>query len=216
MCVHHQTLKAYQEAGYDYQKTPHDVAELTFNNWIKQSGRNPTIIVNRITRIRAPKDKKGNREFLTWSEKRIGYDHVGNERAFTEDRMGEYKIPIFRHEWDTSSNTIHAVQIERQEVQYEQPYDKKKIDELYELADETKCKFYVQVGSQRFSITSFNDFRNGDFDQLVQLGKSPHYYLEELYPVEPVPKPVDVDITTVVQETPKRGGKRDEISTTNA
>lgn len=216
--VHSETLKAYELAGYDYNKTPHDIAEQTFNNWIKQSGRNPTIIVNRITRIKASRDKNGNNEFLTWSERRIGYDHVGNERAFTEDKMGKYDIPVFRHEWDTSSNTIRAVQIERHETVYWQAYTPEKIDELYENADETKCQFYVQIGSQRYSITSFNDFRNGDFDKLVQLGKSEAYYLNEIYPPEEV-----VTNNTVIVETPpppsgnnKRGKEKNENSPTNA
>lgn len=214
--VHSETLKAYELAGYDYQKTPHDIAEQSFNNWIKQSGRNPTIIVNRITRIKAAKDKDGNNEFITWSERRIGYDHVGNERGFTEDRMGQYTLPIFRHEWDTSSNTIHAVQIERHENVYWQPYSPEKIDELFANADETKCQFYVQVGSIRYSITSFADFRNGDFDKLVQLGKSEAYYLDEIYPPEQPIEVVKETNTVVVDSQPPKRGKKDENSPTNA
>ena len=191
--VHSQTLKAYEMAGIEYVKTPHDVAEISFNNWIKQSGRDPIKTVNRITRLLTKPNKNKESEFITWSEKRLGYDHVGNEKSFTEDRMGQYILPVFRNEFDQSTNSIKALQIERQEVVYYQPYDPKFIDKLNDMADPVKIKYYVQRGTNRYSIGDYDDFRNGKYEQLLQLGKSNRYYLHELYPEfdEPVVRRIE-------------------------
>lgn len=191
--VHSQTLKAYEMAGIEYVKTPHDVAEISFNNWIKQSGRDPIKTVNRITRLLTKPNKNKESEFITWSEKRLGYDHVGNEKSFTEDRMGQYILPVFRNEFDQATNSIKALQIERQEVVYYQPYDSKFIDKLNDMADPVKIKYYVQRGTNRYSIGDYDDFRNGKYEQLLQLGKSNRYYLHELYPEidEPVVRRIE-------------------------
>lgn len=178
--VHEETLRAYEMAGYPYQRTPHDIAELNFENWIRQSGRTPVLVVNAIRRVQTSPDKDGNTEFITWSEKRVGHDHVGNERTFTEDRMGQYDLPVFKNEWDPSNNTIQAVQVEGNTVVHYKPYSPEAIDDLYEIADKTKIQFYVVVGSKRYSIYSFEDFRDGKFEKLVQLGKSDKFYLDEL------------------------------------
>jgi hypothetical protein len=177
-----ETLEAYEKAGIEYRLTPHDVAEVYFNNWIKQSGREPIIIVNRITRLKTKPDSKGRTEFITWSEKKIGYDHVGNEKSFTEDRCGQHIIPIFRNEFDQTTNTIKALQIERQETVYTTPYSPDKIDELNDLADPVKIQYYVQRGTNRYAIGDYDDFRDGKYEDLLQLGKSTKYYLRELYP----------------------------------
>lgn len=180
--VSKETIEAYERAGMEYNPTPHDVAEIHFNNWIKQSGREPIKIVNRITRLKTKADKKGRTEFITWSEKRIGYDHVGNEKSFTEDRMGQYTLPIFRNEFDQTTNSIKALQIERQETVYTQPYTAEAIDKLNELADPIKIQYYVQRGTDRYAIGDYEDFRDGKYEDLLQLGKSTKYYLHELYP----------------------------------
>lgn len=208
--VHEETLRAYELAGYPYMRTPHDIAELAFENWIRQSGRMPIIVVNRITRIQTTPDKNGNTEFITWSEKRVGHDHVGNERTFTEDRMGQYDLPVFKNEWDPSNNTIQAVQVEGNNTIHHVPYSPEKIDELFELADKTKIQYYVQIGTKRYGIYSFDDFRNGKFEQLVQLGKSEKFYLNELE------KHDNVSPTNISPNIPSTGRRKNETSSTDA
>lgn len=172
---HQATVRAYKDAQFDYQNTSHDLAEEEFIKWNQLSGRTPTVIVNHITRT-----KIANEEWITWGETRIGYDHVGNEKTFTEDRMGQYIIPIFNKSWDTRTNRVVAVAVTKKETRYDTPYSVEKLRELYKQADRLAIKFYVKTGTTRYMIKRYEDFEQGKYEDLLELGNSKFASLQEL------------------------------------
>ena len=170
---HAETLRAYSDANFPYTKTSHDLAEEEFQKWSDLSGRNPITVVNHITRVKVQKQNaKAADEFLTWGETRIGYDHVGNERTFTEDRMGTYIIPIFNKNWDTRTNRVQAISITKRDIRYDTPFTVEKLRELYSKADKVSVKFYVRSGTFRYLIREYDDFEQGRYEDLLEIGRS--------------------------------------------
>jgi hypothetical protein len=203
--VHPLTLKEFAEVNYKYIDTAHDLAEKDFNNWCKLSGRQPNITINHITRVKTPKVNPGDpEEFLTWGEHRMGFDHVGNEKSFTEDRMGSYQFPIFNRTWDTRTNTITATAITKKETRYDTPYTPDKLQELYSMADKVNCKFYVRTGGNRYTVRYFNDFESGKYEDLIELGQSKFTTLQELLNARQTMVPVSM-IDRINERTVERG-----------
>jgi hypothetical protein len=211
--VHPLTLKEYQEVSYRYVDNAHDKAEKDFNNWCKLSGRAPKITVNHITRVKVTSAEVGQpEEFLTWGETRVGFDHVGNEKTFTEDRMGSYIYPVFNKTWATETNTIIATSITKKETKYDTPFTPEKLAELYSMADKVNCKFYVKSGGNRYTIRYYNDFLSGSYEDLVELGQSKFNTLQELLNTRQQMIPastVDKLVESKDRETRGRGRKED-------
>ncbi len=179
--THPLTLREYNDVSYEYIDSAHDLAEKDFNSWCQLSGRAPIITVNHITRVKVPKTKKDEpEEFLTWGETRTGFDHVGNEKNFTEDRMGQYQFPVFNRQWDTKTNRIVATSITKKETRYDVPFTSSKLEELWSLADRVNCKFYVKSGGTKYGIRYYQDFAAAKFDDLVELGRSDYSTLQEV------------------------------------
>lgn len=208
MCPHPLTLKEYADVDFDYVYTPHDAAELEFNNWCKLSGRAPHVTVNHITRVKVPRSKPEDpEEFLSWGETRTGFDHVGNEKTFTEDRMGRYILPVFNRTWNTQTNRISATSITKKETKYDTEFTKERLEQLYSDADRVNCKFYVQSGGNRWLIRYYDDFLNGSYDDLLELGQSKFNLLQELLNSRQQMVPVSMVDKMNDNSRPSRKGK---------
>lgn len=174
--VHQKVAEAYQKAGYEYKKNSYDQVEERFLAWI---GNNPvTRKINHITRVKVNK-KEGATEYYYYGQVLSAQDSWKNNRELSNDTVGKYEFPTFRYEYNPQTQQTNAVEIERTTTNYELEYSEEAIEKLLPDFSES-IKFYVRFGSKRYPVTSFDDFIDGSYEELIELGRSGKTSLAEI------------------------------------
>jgi hypothetical protein len=172
-------VKEYQKLGLSYP--PHLQDEL-YDQWINETNGDPKLMaqythhkekeVNHIMRKRV-----GNKEYLVYSFIHYRLDPALNI-THRSRQMGTYPIPRGHYHIDQGSygkQTRVLDYVESTDTGYSIPFNKKNLEKILNLGlqSEGKVALGLDTGVIRISISTLEDFMNGDFAELAHFGKIP-------------------------------------------
>lgn len=160
-----EVLKAYADANYGYEKTVHDRAADEFYNLVSPQADKMTTELSQVFRIKIPNEG----EFMFYNAMLRGEDWKGNEHDFAM-LEGRYAMPIFRFERDPQTRKVTTSQINDQKNVYDIRWSKEQFDLLMQSAIDNVSLIIYGTAGRRVSVHSVEDYRDGDYDDVVQCG----------------------------------------------
>ena len=170
-------VREYQKIGKEYPNTLTDEDYIKFQKRTANSphsGRNK----KEITRMIRELADDGN-EYLIWDMREIKYTPLGAEDEFYCPGLGKYPIPITRPQIVFGDNMqtqeVVSGNVVRDDVGYSMPFTKENADELHKFAldykQQGRTRYVIRrVGGRRISVSNYEDFRDGNFDELEKYG----------------------------------------------
>lgn len=156
-----EVLLEHAKVNFDYEETVLDRGYKDFYHLAK--GRPVYYEIPQFYRVNKP----GKGEYLLYNVSLRGEDWKGNRIGF-DYLEGRYDKPIFRYERDPQTNESKVTEIVNYERVYTVPFSPEKFDELMEAQADVVSFVLVAPSGKKFGIQSLEDFRNGQFDDLVQ------------------------------------------------
>jgi hypothetical protein len=171
-------IEEYQKIGKEYPNTQTDEAYLAF---LKRTSNSPHSARNRkeLHALVRELGDDGN-EHLVWDMREVRYTPLGAEDPFYCPRMGVYPIPITRPQLVIGENMqtteIVSGNVIRNDIGYEMDYTKENVEKLHEFSmdkkQQGKTQYIVRrIGGQKIGVNKYEDFRDGEFDDLERNGK---------------------------------------------
>jgi hypothetical protein len=181
-------IAEFKKVGLQYPENAHDkhwnsVLERTPDGEGNQYAHKNKTRVTDITRRRLESGK----EYLTWNQTEIRYTPLGDPEYKNRTNLGRYPIIEYKHAMkEEKSGYRHAVTqpTGRTKTGYSLEYNVKNIDKLHENASDG-YEFEEAINSDMrpthyavndlrkhmtIAIHSWEDFRDGKFDELYQYG----------------------------------------------
>lgn len=180
-------LKAYAKIEQPYPVTEWDKDYDRFIAETKSSderGRTKRTIT-RLTRVHGADGK----DYIVYSERELRFDDLGNSKKRFRDNLGQYPQPEGHYSiyYDTNNQQKTKIDsITNINTGYFIPFSPKKMDELYKYTVNDvpqragRTEYFVQrINDSLISVESFEDLRDGEFDELAKYGKRTAAWKEE-------------------------------------
>jgi hypothetical protein len=170
----------YAKIGRQYENTLKDDQYAAF---LKKTANSPHSARNKkvVTAMIRERAEDGN-EYLRYELSDTRYDAIGAEWTQYCPNQGVYPIPIAQPKIqfgeNMSTQEVVTGDIIRYEMGYEFPFTKENVDSIHKLANDrsrnNRTEYIVSEykGGRRFTILSYEDFRDKSFEEL-QTGKPP-------------------------------------------
>lgn len=172
-------IKAYEKIGKPYPTTTYDTDYEQFVNSTKSSDeRNRT--KRKLTRMMRVMGADG-KEYLVYSEVQTRFNDIGNSFSRFRENIGTYPIPegnVVLY-YDANGEQQQRVDnISDIKTGYSIPFSAQKANEIHKNSIDNvpqragRTEYFVQrINDAPVSIESFEDFRDGEFDELIKHGK---------------------------------------------
>jgi hypothetical protein len=137
-------------------------------------GRKPVEVANMFRK----KTREGG-EYIYYGQTEYRLDKALNLKHWFTSRIGMYPIPRGRYEMvHRDFGQVERVlrEVEGVDTGYSIPFTKENLDKIRDLGlqHEGKTTYYVEaINGLKFSVATYEDLRNGDFDELVHFNKIP-------------------------------------------
>lgn len=160
-----EVIKAHAEVNFPYETTVHDRALSQWYALVKARPQKVTQEITQFYRIRIPQQG----EYMFYNVVLRGEDWKGNEHDAALLK-GRYQMPIFKRDIDPATDKVTTSEIKDHRTVYDIKWSPEHFDKLMESAvDPVSLVLYGSAG-RRLGILSIDDFRNGTFDDLLQVG----------------------------------------------
>ncbi len=177
-------IAAFREVGLPYEDELWDENFAKFQKTIsKGPAKDRKMTIANIQRLVLPTGE----QYIIHDERHQGIDILGNRKRFYKSGTGMYPVPIPKYEIKMNTETFEKenlkVGLETMERGYSIPFTVEKADELHKLCDEsttyTICKGYYRMGN-RIKVDTFEDFRDGEPDDLLRWGHRASAYEKQV------------------------------------
>ena len=168
----------YKRIGKEYPNTMDDDR---YVKYLRRNANSPHSARNKIELHTLVRELANDgKEYLVWSMRDVMYSPLGGEDPFFRTGLGKYPIPITRPSIVLGENmqTSEVVtgDVIRDDIGYEKPYTRENIEALHEYAmdyrQQGKTQYIVRrIGGRKITIPKYEDFRDGDFEDLEKNGK---------------------------------------------
>lgn len=167
--------KEYAKIGEQYQETDYDIH---YKHILKQIETDPSKreIITKMIRIQAAPDQ----EYIVYDHTWEGHNPIGSLIRDSQTNVGVYGKfePIFER-YIQEDNTFGQRLVSKNTiVSYFIPFTKEAADKLHKLCNDkygdigNRTVYIVQPqGGTKIRVNSYNDWANGDFDDLYENGK---------------------------------------------
>lgn len=165
----HKILYIPYQGSYDDQ----------YNNWYQVvradhdiSGAPKRPIYREISQIM--RQKSSGKEYLTYGESLIGFDHENNPIPFFHT-YGTYIKPYFRTVYNYETRKANVIRSGQYETVYFIEYSKELLDQLYDAGpDNMDIELLVTVGSMQYGgrgFYTYDEFRDLPLEDLARMGR---------------------------------------------
>jgi hypothetical protein len=192
--LHPKTTKSYETLNLQ----PDDNVYYASRRHLERSKRNmvglntdmnkPTEIDTTITRIIRLKDKNTNKEFLTYDYTENWEDQNGNKNEVHYMNAGVHETVEGKKLRDLRTHAITGVEVSGKKIVFDIPFSKKNVEDILKKHTTTNFKSHLYIATARtkgalhgrsvftqedhmYVIRNIDDFKNGSYDDLKQLGE---------------------------------------------
>jgi hypothetical protein len=174
-----EVIEEYKRIQYDpedkeywgYEPTVHDRVWTTFFYPLATGNKKleEQEIEYRVDQMTRHKTKDG--EWLTYYVSLVGNDWEGNKIDYSYIEGKIENIPIFHRRVDPQTDQIipGTTQIQDLHDIFTIPFSKQKVEELTEYFSDTISFYIEERRSGRLYICSIQEFRNTDYDELIDI-----------------------------------------------
>lgn len=175
----HHDLKKHHD-DHKIQYVPYQGSyDDAYNNWYQVvradhdvSGAPKRPIYREISQIM--RQKSSGKEYLTYGESLIGFDHENNPIPFFHT-YGTYIKPYFRTVYNYETRKANTIRSGQYETVFFIEYSKGLLDELYDSGpDNMDIELLVTVGSMQYGgrgFYTYDEFRDLPLEDLARMGR---------------------------------------------
>lgn len=175
----HKDLRKHHEIHKVDYVSQHGTYDDAYRNWYQivradhdVSGAPKRPIYREISQIM--RQKSSGKEFLTYGETLIGFDHENNPVPFFHT-YGTYTKPFFRTTYNYEQQKAYTIRSGQSELVYFIEYTPELLDELYAAGpDNMDIELLVTVGSVQYGgrgFYTYNEFRDLPLEELARMGR---------------------------------------------
>ena len=187
---HPKVTELFKENEFKYDKKSQDINYEAWYSEVKKS--KITIKIYQMYRVRKLHEGKPE-DYIFYDAMLYGTDRKGN-KAMLDVRLGVYQSPTFRKQIDDRTDKIISHEIQNWDTIYEYKYTPEMFDDLLLKSTEDDLKLNVITPGRIYSIPDIQDFRDGTYQELGEIGKTGKS-LHSIRTQAPIPK------TTTKKET---------------
>jgi hypothetical protein len=170
----------YRKIGISYENSIGDDA---YNHFLKITSHTPKEKRKREI-LSLTRKVIGDKQFILWNQREIAYDGIGNEKHFFKD-CGRFPKPIPTYELRQIPGTLQAESyvsgIREIHTGYVMEFNLKNADSFVkdfvgstdDDLDKKPTHFYFEVGNSKFSVDSFQEWRDMPLEAVQKYGKLP-------------------------------------------